>query len=87
MKSEIKRLKKLMPTLKESMNNTEPTTTKIERRGGRRAVAHEVKLDKIKKVSRILAGGYGMEIACRRVSTSSCTIRKWAKELGIKFNY
>jgi hypothetical protein len=67
--------------------NTIDTPTKIERRGGRRAMPDEAKLAKVRHVARILDGGYGMEIACKRVATSSCTIRKWAKELGVKFNH
>jgi transposase-like protein len=67
--------------------NTDNTPTKTESRGGRRSLPDDTKLAKINHVARILRSGYGMEIACKRAGTSSNTIRKWARELGIKFDH
>jgi hypothetical protein len=70
-------------------NTTENTevTPKIERRGGHRSLPDKDKLAKVSHVARILRSGYGMEIACKRAGTSSNTIRKWARELGVKFDH
>jgi len=64
-------------------NNTPET----KHRGGSRPIPVDAKLAKVTHVARILRSGYGMDIACKRAKTSSNTVRKWSRELGVKFDY
>lgn len=67
--------------------NTSTTTDKAERRGGRRELPAEVRAARVRRVRAILDLGYSHGIAHKRTGTTIATARKWAAELGIKFNY
>lgn len=67
--------------------NTSTTTDKTERRGGRRELPAEVRAARVRRVRAILDLGYSHGIAHKRTGTTIATARKWAAELGVKFNY
>jgi hypothetical protein len=67
--------------------NTITTPDKTGRRGGRRELPAEVRAARVRRVRAILDLGYSHDIAHRRTRTTIATARKWAAELGIKFNY
>jgi hypothetical protein len=66
---------------------TTTLTPKTDRRGGPRHTDTNRKLTKIKRVSTLIGLGLGIEAACKRTNTSAFTIRKWSKELGVKFTH
>jgi hypothetical protein len=57
------------------------------RKGGARFSSTESRIAKVIRVRRIMDLGYNSDTACKRAGTSLVNVRKWAKELGIKFNY
>jgi len=57
------------------------------KKGGARPSPPESRTANVHRVSRIMALGYNSNVACKRAGTSLVNVRKWAKELGIKFNY
>lgn len=63
------------------------STTPTSKRGGARLSSTESRIAKIRRVSQIMALGYSSDIACKRAGTSFVNVRKWAKELGIKFDH
>lgn len=63
------------------------TSTTSSQRGGARLSSTESRIAKIRRVRQIVALGYSSDIACKRAGTSFVNVRKWAKELGIKFDH